>query len=377
MVGMPERPSCAALMAGPDCRSVPMIPRGSRRNHEAILIQWDEEDRAYDARQDRPAFYVHLDACRHGGMTELEEGHCGSPRDGRKREALRMRDAMLTSEARTRYFDEIRRFPMLKAEKEYALAVRWRGRADESAAHQLLTSHLHLVAKVALRYRNYGVPISDLISEGNIGLMQAVKRFDPDKGIRFSTYAIWWIRASIQNYILRSWSLVKMGTTFNQRKLFFNLPKAKRRLSALEGGDLRPDQVTLIANGLGVREKEVVEMNRRVSGDVSLNVPLNEHGDSVEWQDRLVDEGSDQESCVSRTRSWKHAGRCCAWRSRYSTTANAKSSKGAASSIRRSRLRSSRPSFPSRANGSGRSKIALFKKCGGRCMGQCRGNSIL
>ena len=212
-----------------------------------------------------------------------------------------MQDAMLTSEARTRYFDKIRRFPMLKAEKEYRLAVRWRGHRDESAAHQLLTSHLRLVAKIAMGYRKSGLPIPDLISEGNIGLMQAVRRFDPDKGIRFSTYAIWWIRAFIQNYILRSWSLVKMGTTFNQRKLFFNLPKAKRRLSALDGGDLRSDQVTLIAKGLGVTEKEVVEMNRRLSGDVSLNVPLNEDGDSVEWQDRLVAEASDQELLVAES----------------------------------------------------------------------------
>jgi RNA polymerase sigma-32 factor len=218
-----------------------------------------------------------------------------------KRQGLRVQDAMLTSEARKPYFDEIRRFPMLKADEEYSLAVRWRGRGDESAAHKLLTSHLRLVAKVAMGYPKYGSPISDLISEGNIGLMQAVKRFDPDRGIRFATYAIWWIRAFIQNYILRSWSLVKMGTTFNQRKLFFNLPKAKRRLSALEGGDLRPDQVTLIAKGLGVTEKEVVEMNRRLSGDVSLNVPLSENGASVEWQDRLVDEGSDQESCVAES----------------------------------------------------------------------------
>ena len=205
-----------------------------------------------------------------------------------------MQDAMPSS----RYLEEIRHFPILKAEEEYALAARWRGRGDESAAHQLLTSHLRLVAKIAMGYRRYGLPVSDLISEGNIGLMRAVRRFDPDKGARFSTYALWWIKAAIQDYILRSWSLVKMGTTVDQRKLFFNLGKAKQRLSALEVGDLRPDQVTLIAEELDVSEKEVVEMNRRLNGDISLNAPLNEDGDSGEWQDWLVDAASDQESHV-------------------------------------------------------------------------------
>ena len=212
-----------------------------------------------------------------------------------------MQDAVLSSRTKTRYLEEIRHFPILKAEEEYALAVRWRGRGDESAAHQLLTSHLRLVAKIAMGYRRYGLPISDLISEGNIGLMRAVRRFDPDKGARFSTYAVWWIKAAIQDYIVRSWSLVKMGTTLNQRKLFFNLGKAKHRLSALGEGDLRPDQVTLVAEGLGVSEKEVVEMNRRLSGDISLNAPLNEDGDSGEWQERLVDEASDQESRVAES----------------------------------------------------------------------------
>ena len=210
-----------------------------------------------------------------------------------------MQDAVLSSRTKTRYLEEIRHFPILKAEEEYALAVRWRGRGDESAAHQLLTSHLRLVAKIAMGYRRYGLPISDLISEGNVGLMRAVRRFDPDKGARFSTYALWWIKAAIQDYIVRSWSLVKMGTTLDQRKLFFNLGKAKHRLSALGEGDLRPDQVTLVAEGLGVSEKEVVEMNRRLSGDISLNAPLNEDGDSGEWQERLVDEASDQESRVA------------------------------------------------------------------------------
>ena len=212
-----------------------------------------------------------------------------------------MQDAVLSSGTRTRYLEEIRHFPILKAEEEYALAVRWRGRGDESAAQQLLTSHLRLVAKTAMGYRRYGLSVSDLISEGNIGLVRAVRRFDPDKGARLSTYAIWWIKAAIQDYIVRSWSLVKMGTTLNQRKLFFNLGKAKHRLSALGEGDLRPDQVTLVAEGLGVSEKEVVEMNRRLSGDISLNAPLNEDGDSGEWQDRLVDDVNDQETRLAES----------------------------------------------------------------------------
>ena len=209
-----------------------------------------------------------------------------------------MRQAVLSSRTETRYLREIRDFPVLKAEEEYALALRWRECGDESAAHQLLTSHLRLVAKIAMGYRRYGLPVSDLISEGTIGLMRAVKRFDPDKGARFSTYSLLWIKAAIQDYVVRSWSLVKMGTTANQRKLFFNLGKAKQRLSALGVGDLRADQVTLVAEGLGVTEKEVVEMNRRLSGDISLNAPLNEDGDSGEWQDWLVDATPDQESRV-------------------------------------------------------------------------------
>jgi RNA polymerase sigma-32 factor len=199
------------------------------------------------------------------------------------------------------YGEEIRRFPMLRADEEHALAVRWRERGDGGAAHQLLTSHLRLVAKIATGYRRYGLPTADLISEGNIGLMQALRRFEPDKGVRFSTYAIWWIKAAIQNYILRSWSLVKLGTTVNQKKLFFNLAKAKHRLSALQEGDLWPEQAALIASGLGVTEKDVVDMNRRLSGDVSLNVRLSEDDDSVEWQDRLVDETSDQESRLAES----------------------------------------------------------------------------
>jgi RNA polymerase sigma-32 factor len=206
-----------------------------------------------------------------------------------------MQHASATPRVAANYLMEIRRFPMLKPDEEYMLAARWRDRGDGSAAQRLVTSHLRLVAKIAMAYRGYGLPTSDLISEGSIGLMQALKRFDPDKRIRFATYATWWIKAAIQNYVLRSWSLVKMGTTVNQKKLFFNLRKAKRRISALQEGDLRPDQVNLIAHGLGVAETEVVEMNRRISGDVSLNMPMNDQDHSVEWQDRLIEEGPDQE----------------------------------------------------------------------------------
>src|SRR5437879_7813417 len=196
----------------------------------------------------------------------------------------------------SRYLAEIRKFPMLEPQQEYMLAKRWREHDDREAAHQLVTSHLRLVAKIAMGYRGYGLPISEVVSEGNVGLMQAVKRFEPEKGFRLATYAMWWIKASIQEYILRSWSLVKMGTTANQKRLFFNLRKAKNRISALEEGDLHPDQVKLIAKRLGVTEQDVVDMNRRLGGDVSLNSPIREEGDSGEWQDWLVDESSSQES---------------------------------------------------------------------------------
>jgi RNA polymerase sigma-32 factor len=196
----------------------------------------------------------------------------------------------------TRYLEEIRRFPMLEPQDEFMLAKRWREHGDRDAAHKLVTSHLRLVAKIAMGYRGYGLPISEVISEGNVGLMQAVKRFEPEKGFRLATYAMWWIKAAIQEYILRSWSLVKMGTTANQKKLFFNLRKAKSKISVLDGGDLRPDQVKLIAKRLGVTEQDVVDMNRRLGGDVSLNAPIRDDGDSGEWQDWLVDEVSDQET---------------------------------------------------------------------------------
>ena len=207
-----------------------------------------------------------------------------------------MEGATLVSGGTTRYLEEIRRFPMLQVEEESALARRWREHGDADAAHKLVTSHLRLVVKIAVGYRGYGLPIPELISEGNIGLMQAAKRFDPEQGFRFATYAIWWIKAAIHEYILRSWSLVKMGTTANQKKLFFNLRKAKSRIAALEEGDMHPDQVKLIAQRLGVTERDVVEMNRRLGGDVSLNAQLRDDGDSDEWQDWLVEEGSDQEA---------------------------------------------------------------------------------
>jgi RNA polymerase sigma-32 factor len=190
---------------------------------------------------------------------------------------------------------------MLERQEEYMLAKRWREHGDRGAAHKLVTSHLRLVTKIARDYRGYGLPISEVISEGNVGLMQAVKRFEPEKGFRLATYAMWWIKAAIQEYILRSWSLVKMGTTANQKKLFFNLRKAKSKISALEEGDLRPDQVKLIAKRLGVTEQDVVDMNRRLGGDVSLNAPIREDGDSGEWQDWLVDDVSDQETRLAES----------------------------------------------------------------------------
>src|SRR4051812_29626518 len=188
------------------------------------------------------------------------------------------------------YLSEIRKFPMLAPDEEYMLAKRYKEHGDRDAAHRLVTSHLRLVAKIAMGYRGYGLPIGEVISEGNVGLMQAVKKFEPDKGFRLATYAMWWIRASIQEYILRSWSLVKMGTTAAQKKLFFNLRKAKSEISALEEGDLHPDHVAQIATKLGVLNEEVISMNRRLSGpDSSLNAPLRSDSES-EWQDWLADD---------------------------------------------------------------------------------------
>jgi RNA polymerase sigma-32 factor len=197
------------------------------------------------------------------------------------------------------YLREIRKFPMLEAEQEYMLGKAWREHDDTDAASQLITSHLRLVAKIAMGYRGYGLPVNEIISEGNVGLMQAVKRFEPEKGFRLSTYAMWWIRASIQEYILRSWSLVKMGTTAAQKKLFFNLRKVKNQIKAVEEGDLHPDNVTEIATRLNVSEEEVVNMNRRLAAhDHSLNAPLKADTEG-EWQDFLVDEETDQETLLA------------------------------------------------------------------------------
>ena len=201
----------------------------------------------------------------------------------------------------TRYLEEIRQFPMLEPQQEYMLAKSWREHGDRDAAHKLVTSHLRLVARIAMGYRGYGLPIGEVVSEGNVGLMQAVKRFDPDKGFRLATYAMWWIRAAIQEYILRSWSLVKMGTTAAQKKLFFNLRKIKGQLKALEEGDLRPDQVKRIATQLGVTEEDVVSMNRRLAGDSSLNAPVRNDSESGEWQDWLVDDTMDQETALAES----------------------------------------------------------------------------
>ena len=199
----------------------------------------------------------------------------------------------------SRYLEEIRKFPMLEPREEFMLAKRWQETGDPEAAHKLVTSHLRLVARIAMGYRGYGLPISEIISEGNVGLMQAVKRFDPDKGFRLATYAMWWIKAAIQEYILRSWSLVKMGTTASQKKLFFNLRKIKGQLRAFDDGDLHPDHVKKIASKLGVTEEDVISMNRRLAGDSSLNASVRADADnSGEWQDWLVDEKADQETAL-------------------------------------------------------------------------------
>ncbi len=199
----------------------------------------------------------------------------------------------------TRYLQEIRKFPMLEPAEEFMLAKRWQEHADQQAAEKLITSHLRLVARIAMGYRGYGLPIGEVISEGNVGLMQAVKKFEPDKGFRLATYAMWWIRASIQEYILRSWSLVKMGTTAAQKKLFFNLRRTKAQMQALEEGDLTPEHVKAIATKLGVTEAEVVSMNRRLGGDSSLNAPLRTDADGGgEWQDWLADDSPGQEDLL-------------------------------------------------------------------------------
>jgi RNA polymerase sigma-32 factor len=209
----------------------------------------------------------------------------------------------------SRYLRQIHCFPLLEAEEESSLARRWLENADGQAVHKILTSHLRLVPNVARSYRGYGLPLSDLISEGNVGLMQAAKRFDPEKGARFSTYAVWWIKATIQEYILRSWSLVKIGTTTSQRILFFKLRRMKNRIAAFQEGDMRPDQTKLIAERLGVDEQDVVEMNRRLDGDMSLNVPVGDDDQAYEWQDRLVDERPDPEKLVGENDEFEHRQR--------------------------------------------------------------------
>jgi RNA polymerase sigma-32 factor len=211
-------------------------------------------------------------------------------------------DQRVTAESGiARYLEEIRQVPMLEPHEEHMLAKRWREHGDHEAAHKLVNSHLRLVARIATGYRGYGLPISELISEGNIGLMQAVKGFEPDKGFRLATYATWWIKAAIQEYILRSWSLVRMGTTANQKKMFFNLRKVKTKISVLDEGDMRPDQVQIIARRLGATQTDVICMNRRLGGDVSLNAPIREDGHSSEWQDWLVDDISDQETRMAES----------------------------------------------------------------------------
>ncbi|WP_112807322.1 RNA polymerase sigma factor RpoH [Ensifer sp.] len=198
-----------------------------------------------------------------------------------------------------RYLDEIRKFPMLEPQEEYMLAKRYQEHDDRKAAHKLVTSHLRLVAKIAMGYRGYGLPIGEVVSEGNVGLMQAVKKFEPDRGFRLATYAMWWIKAAIQEYILRSWSLVKMGTTANQKRLFFNLRRLKGKIQALDEGDLKPEHVKEIATTLKVSEDEVISMNRRLSGDASLNAPIKaSEGESGQWQDWLVDDHDNQEQIL-------------------------------------------------------------------------------
>jgi RNA polymerase sigma-32 factor len=213
------------------------------------------------------------------------------------------------------YMHDIRRFELLERNQEYNLAKRWREYRDHDAAHQLVTSHLRLAAKIAMAYRGYGLPISEIVSEGNVGLMRAVNRFEPERGFRFATYAVWWIRASIQDYILRSWSLVKIGTTKNQKKLFFKLGAMKRKISALEGGrDLRPDQVALIANSLDVTDREVIDMDRRMLGDASLNTLVRDERDADEWQNCLVDRSPSPEATVTEQdeRHHQHQALACA-----------------------------------------------------------------
>ena len=216
--------------------------------------------------------------------------------------------AMLLAEfGRSSYLDQIRRPPMLQPEQEYRLATNWRAQGDRAAAHELVTSHLRLVARIAMDFRGYGLPLADMIAEGNVGLMLALKRFDPEKGFRFATYASWWIKAQMQDYVLRSWSLVKMGSTAKQKRLFFNLRRSKRKIRAFEEGDLRPDQVALIAKELAVSAHDVIDMNRRQQGDLSLNTPLRNDDESSEWQNFLTDDAAvDQETRLIESEEADH-----------------------------------------------------------------------
>ena len=262
------------------------------------------------------------------------------------------------------YLEEIRRFPMLEPQQEYMLARSWREHGDREAAHKLVTSHLRLVAKIAMGYRGYGLPISEVISEGNVGLMQAVKRFEPEKGFRLATYAMWWIKAAIQEYILRSWSLVKMGTTANQKKLFFNLRKAKSKISALEEGDMHPDQVKLIAKRLGVTEQDVIDMNRRLGGDASLNAPIREEGDPANGRTGWSTTAPSQERLLAESEETRQPPRgACRARSTCSTIASGASSRRAGWRTTRSRWRNSPPSSASRANACARSRCAPSRRC--------------
>lgn len=213
--------------------------------------------------------------------------------------------ALTSDNGLSRYMQEIRKFPMLEPDEEFMLGKRYQEHEDSAAAHKMITSHLRLVAKIAMGYRGYGLPISEVISEGNVGLMQAVKRFDPDRGFRLATYAMWWIRASIQEYVLRSWSLVKIGTTASQKRLFFNLRKVKSQIAALDDGALHPDQIAQIATKLGVSEADVVSMNQRMTGDSSLNSPMSSDEGTSEWQDWLVDEGPDQETLLGESEEYQ------------------------------------------------------------------------
>src|SRR3984893_457227 len=215
----------------------------------------------------------------------------GSLADRRQLASVRKPDA--------RYMDGIRRFSMLERDQEYMLAKRWRDHGDRDAANQLITSHLRLALRIAMNHRGYGLPLSEIIAEGNVGLLQALDRFEPDRGFRFATYAMWWIRASIQDYILRSWSLVKIGTTASQKRLFFKLRSAKSKIAALQSGDMSPDQVSQIAKNFGVADQEVIDMNRRLGGDASLNAPISEEGQAGEWQDYLVDQSPSPEALVA------------------------------------------------------------------------------